>query len=490
MAALPSSPSALRRAGGFHYAWVILAILAVVQIFGQSISMSAGIMVPELEKPLADGGAFGWPVAWIGAALAGYYLVGSLTSPFSGRLGDTLGARKLLIAGGILFGTSMILIGFITHIWQFFLVYSVMLALTSSITIVPLMAAINPWFKRRLGLGIGLMWAAGGLGAALLAPVYSTLLEQFGWTTTFVIIGAAGGGITLLLAPFYRNQPAEKGLLAYGASPHDRPARIFSPEAAKVRLQVFQRQMRHTRAFWNLPVIHGMGCAGHGIVLIFVVAFAVSKGVDFTTAAVILTLTQIFSIAGRFAVPIITERVGGKPIMATALAIQALAVLILFLPAAALQYTAPVPLLWFGVFDIPIAFWIFGAVFGLGFGGEMSAYPVVNRQYFGTGPVATVYGLQISGAMMGHCISTLLAGVVIFVWGYIPAFILSMVFSGLGVVIIMTLETTKRQLIPDWEDQLPPEVRTIPASPAPAVIPPAAAATGVALGNAGGGDGD
>ena len=27
--------------------------------------------------------------------------------------------------------------------------------------------------------------------------------------------------------------------------------------------------------------------------------------------------------------------------------------------------------------------------FGLGFGGEMSAYPVVNRQYFGTGPVAS-----------------------------------------------------------------------------------------------------
>ena len=28
--------------GGFHYAWVIIAILSIVQIFGQSISMSAG----------------------------------------------------------------------------------------------------------------------------------------------------------------------------------------------------------------------------------------------------------------------------------------------------------------------------------------------------------------------------------------------------------------------------------------------------------------
>ncbi len=457
--------------GRFHYAWVILGILAVIQIFGQSISMSAGIMVPELRAPLDQGGRFGWSAGVIGAALAGYYLVGSLTSPFSGRFGDIIGARKLLIAAGLLFGSSMILIGFITQVWQFFLVYSVMLALTSAITIVPLMAAVNPWFRRRLGLGIGLMWAAGGLGAALLAPVYTVLLESFGWTTTFVIIGAVGGGVTLALVPFYRNRPAEKGLQAYGATPTDRPAVSFTTDAAKVRLKVFQRQMRHTRAFWNLPVIHGLGCAGHGIILIFVVDFAVQRGIDLTTGAVILTIVQIFSIAGRFAVPIITERIGGKPIMATALAIQALAVVILFFAQD----------VW--------AFYLFGAAFGLGFGGEMSAYPVVNRQYFGTGPVATVYGLQISGAMMGHCISTVVAGIIIQFIGYEPAFILSMAFSGLGVLIILTLETTKRELIPDWEDQLPPEART--PGLAPAAAPPAAAAAGVAFGNlAADGDGD
>ena len=464
-----SANSSLHRAQGrFHYAWVILGILAIIQIFGQSISMSAGIMVPELR---AEDGRFGWSAGVIGAALAGYYLVGSLTSPFSGRFGDILGSRKLLTAAGLLFGSSMILIGFITQVWQFFLVYSVMLALTSSITIVPLMAAINPWFRRRLGLAIGLMWAAGGLGAALLAPVYSMLLESFGWTTTFVIIGSVGGGLILGLVPFYRNQPTEKGLRAYGATASEQPAATFTPDAAKVRLKIFQKQMRHTRAFWNLPVIHGLGCAGHGIILIFVVDFAVQRGIDFTTGAVILTLVQIFSIAGRFAVPIITEKIGGKPIMATALAIQALSVVILFFAQD----------VW--------AFYLFGAVFGLGFGGEMSAYPVVNRQYFGTGPVASVYGLQISGAMMGHCISTVAAGVIIQFIGYEPAFILSMAFSGLGVLIILTLETTKRELIPDWEDQLPPEART--PGPAPATVPPAAAAAGVAFGNVGGdGDGD
>ena len=68
-----STSSMIRRPEGrFHYAWVILGILAVVQIFGQSISMSAGIMVPELRAPLDEGGRFGWSAGIIGAALAGY----------------------------------------------------------------------------------------------------------------------------------------------------------------------------------------------------------------------------------------------------------------------------------------------------------------------------------------------------------------------------------------------------------------------------------
>ena len=72
-----ATPDRVRRSdGGFHYAWIIIAILSVVQIFGQSISMSAGIMVPELRTPLDEGGRFGWSPAIIGFALAGYYLVG------------------------------------------------------------------------------------------------------------------------------------------------------------------------------------------------------------------------------------------------------------------------------------------------------------------------------------------------------------------------------------------------------------------------------
>ena len=42
---------------------------------------------------------------------------------------------------------------------------------------------------------------------------------------------------------------------------------------------------------------------------------------------------------------------------------------------------------------------------------------------------------------------------------FVPALILSMAFSFMGVLVILTLESTAHPLIPDWEDSLPPYAR-------------------------------
>ncbi|CAI8003657.1 hypothetical protein GBAR_LOCUS3720 [Geodia barretti] len=109
----------------------------------------------------------------------------------------------------------------------------------------------------------------------------------------------------------------------------------------------------------------------------------------------------------------------------------------------------------------------------------MSAYLVVNRQYFGQGPLATLYGYQIMGAMMGHAVATFLGGMVYELSGsFMPVFVLSMGFSLVGVLAILTLESTKQVLIPDWEKSLPPEARTDAIArlrPEPRPAPPSGA---------------
>ncbi len=434
----------------FHRAWIILAILVVVQVIGQAISMSSGIMVPLLKDP---DGAYGWNIALISSAVAVYYLVGALFSPIAGMMGDRFGSRPIMFGCGVLYLVSMLLVGLVTEVWHFFLAFGVLLAITQAFTFVPLQASVGGWFRRRLGLATGLLQGAGGIGAALLAPGVAVLLEWVGWRETFWFIGFFGGGLIILCSIFFRSRPADAGIRPYGARGDD-PLEITPPkELLMLRLKVFGQHMRRTRAFWNLPTIHGLGCAGHGIVIFFVIDFARDMGIGLTTATLILTCISIFSIVGRFVVPILAERIGGKPVMMVALFLQGVTVAVLFFA------------------NDPWALYLFGVLFGLGFGGEMSAYLVVNRQYFGSGPMATLYGYEIMGAMMGHAIATFLGGLVRELTGsYLPVFMLSMGFSIVGVLVILTLESTKRVLIPNWEDSLPAEARSenlSRSSPAP-----------------------
>jgi len=272
----------------------------VVQVIGSAISQSAGVMVAPLRDPHGD---FGWGIGTIGAVIAVYYLVGALFAPVSGWLGERYGARRLMLAGGLLYGGSMLLLGMVRQPWHFLLSFSLLLSLTQSICMVPLMAAVSDWFRRRLGLGTGILWAAGGLGAALLAPLVGYLLDQLGWQGTFWSIGAVGGGAILSLTILFRNRPADLGLTPYGASADDPPEVVRSPASERLRRQVFAHHMRRTRAFWNLPLIHGLGCAGHGIVLIYAVPLAVEQGLTLVSASVILSLISVWSIGGRLLRP-------------------------------------------------------------------------------------------------------------------------------------------------------------------------------------------
>jgi cyanate permease len=113
------------------------------------------------------------------------------------------------------------------------------------------------------------------------------------------------------------------------------------------------RKPRRTRAYWHLPLIHGLGCAGHGIVLLYVVPLAVEQGLTLVSASVILSLISVWSIGSRLLTPIVAERSGGKPVMAATLLIQGLTLLVLF-----------------GAHDV-WTFYLFGSLFGIGFGGEM-----------------------------------------------------------------------------------------------------------------------
>ncbi|MCH8989394.1 MAG: MFS transporter [Chloroflexi bacterium] len=448
MAYFNLKPSNLVIAGRpVHYAWVIVAVGAVMRLFSSSFRSSSSILIPRLVD------SFGWSYGAVGLGFSIQWIVSGMFGPTAGWLGDRYGVRWTMRLGAVLFIVGMVLTGFMRELWQFYLFFGVILSAAMGIFQVPLTAAVTLWFRKHLGTGMGLLQSSQGIGPLIAVPVMLLIIHLFGGgldglRAAFWIPGLVGGAVILMMVRFFYNEPAQIGMRPLGA-PEDEPITAVQTGAiARVRTKVFLKQAQRTAAFWNLIGIHFWGCAGHAIILVYLVAMAEDEGVGAGVAAGAFVTLSVTSTITRFAVPVVADRMGSKGAMAVCFFLQ----------------TAPIALLFFA--HDAWQFYLFAVLFGIGFGGEMSAFPIINRQYYGgKAPIGTTYGYQMMGAGVGMATGALIGGQLRDWTGDFDATMaLSLVLSLVGVISIIMLPSTKKELLPNWEDQLPEETRTAPAS--------------------------
>jgi MFS family permease len=182
---------------------------------------------------------------------------------------------------------------------------------------------------------------------------------------------------------------------------------------------------------------------GHNCLLLFLPTIAMARGLGPGLAATIYAALNASSVLTRFAVPVLADRIGSKKVMVCCFSMQTFPVLLLFFAQEA----------W--------TFFLFAILFGIGVGGEVPIFPVINRQYYGHAPMGTLYGWQNIGNGVGMALGPILGGL-IWTWtgDYTGVLALSFGASLAGVLSILALPSTSCCLLPDWEGQLPPEARS------------------------------
>ena len=317
--------------------------------------------------------------------MAAFFLVAGLFAPICAAFSDRWGGRVVLLAIATLYSLGMLLMAVVHSQWHFFLVYSVLLSLVFTMSLGPMVSLVIPWFSRQLGLGVGILWLAGALGATGLLPALAYLLETVGWRPAFFTFGLVGGCVMFPLAFWYggmsktRRPPIIEGNAAW-----------IEQQVVKARRWLVSTQVRNTRAYWNLPITHGLGCGGHGIVQVYLIDLLVHEGFTSVEAALIMAISQAFALPSRLLAPLVAQRTDARIVMSAVLALQGLS-------ALALLFT-----------DHLTALCMVAAVFGLAYGSESSVYPVVNRRYFGDGISSGVYGRQVLGGLVGQSLAVVI----------------------------------------------------------------------------------
>ena len=198
--------------GGRFYGWRVLAAASALGFvaFGVVIPGFLAFSVPirdELELSSAQAGFV------VGAAWG----VGDITSLAAGWLADRYGARRFILAGGILCGAGFAALGLAQSFWAVVAAYSVVASVGRGLGIFPtLMTVVNQWFEHRKALAIAIISTAVTAGAAALLPALNYAETIIGWRAAAF---AAGGLVCLLTLPaaaVIRSRPEDLGLQPYG----------------------------------------------------------------------------------------------------------------------------------------------------------------------------------------------------------------------------------------------------------------------------------
>jgi ACS family hexuronate transporter-like MFS transporter len=293
-----SAGLAAARQGTFR--WIVLGLATLMQI---------GISLPQ-QTPAAIGPvltqALGLSRAELGlltSAIWGGMLIGML--PF-GMLVDRFGERSMLLVGGTLLATFLLIASQAQSFQPLFWAL-VPAAIGASAGSPGGTRALAAWFAPRVrGTAMGIrqtgVTAAGVLAALILPPIAVAL----SWRAAFVTVAVLALAGVAAFAIFYREPPAE---------------------ARAVRAPFDPMQLLRNRT-WLAATAYGwifMGCLG-SVVAYLAVSLHEDAGLSPVQAGLLLAVLQVGGIAGRLGYGVLSDRLGTRGtamVLSGALAIAA-----------------------------------------------------------------------------------------------------------------------------------------------------------------------
>lgn len=201
-----------------HYGWWIVlgAFVITATMIPLSVAMSNKFLIPVTQELGISRTSFSLSNAIMQA-------MGIFLSPFVAKRLASGNFKMFLASSTIIFCLSYAAYGFVTSIYQHYILSIIMGASLLFSTIIPINIMLNNWFVKSRGLAISLAMTGIGVGGFILSPLITYLFRIVGWRLTYTILGIAILIIVLPIGLFvFKREPADKGLMAYGDGEKER----------------------------------------------------------------------------------------------------------------------------------------------------------------------------------------------------------------------------------------------------------------------------
>ncbi len=362
------------------YGYTIILASFFIQAIVWGISNSFGVFFAPLISE------FNWSRATISGAASICFLVHGLSSMLMGNLNDRLGPRLIMSTCGIFLGLGYFLMTKINLAWQLYLFYGLVVGIgLGGIDVIPL-STVARWFKKRRGLMSGIIKVGTGVGMLIMPFFITWLLKDYGWRSSFTVLGFIIMISVIFFAQFLVRDPVLK------AQSIDNKTSPESRDLNKAEEGLTFPEAIRTRQLWTICAIYFIILLCVYTILIHIVQHAIDLGIPAAVAAGVLATVGGVSISGRFLMGGAGDKIGEK---------SALLICLLFL-LTALSWLMIAKTLWM--------FYLFAIIYGFAHGGFFSLVSPLIAKLFGTRSHGLLYGIIIFSSTIGGAIGPFMAG--------------------------------------------------------------------------------
>ena len=133
-----------------------------------------------------------------------------------GAFADRYGPRPAAISGAVLLAAGLALAGEARELWQFQLVFGLLVGVAAAAVLAPTMAAVTGWFETQRSLAVSLVSAGMGMAPMTMAPLAAWLITRTDWRTAYLMLAALVLALMLPTAFLLRRPPALEAGAAAG----------------------------------------------------------------------------------------------------------------------------------------------------------------------------------------------------------------------------------------------------------------------------------
>jgi len=360
-----------------------------VAFAGLGINLALGVLYTwsVISKGIPD--SWGWTEADKSWPYSICCLVFCLAMVPAGRMQDRYGPRVVATIGGILVGIGLIMASFATTPMGYILGFGVFAGTGIGFGYASATPPAIKWFPAaRTGLIAGIVVSGFGLASVYIAPLARGMIDTFGVPTTVLVFGIGFLFAVTALAQLLRSPPA--GYV---------PERACSPAPANgsAEKDFTPSEMLRTWQFYLLWLLYACG-AGAGLMVIAKLAKIASVQGGLDLGFILVAVLALGNGAGRILAGMHSDRIGRKLNLFFCFCSQAVLIVVLsqVKQGSALAH--------------PVILALIAAAVGANYGANLSLFPAITKDYYGTKHFGANYGLVFTAWGVGGFMLALLAG--------------------------------------------------------------------------------